>query len=221
MIRVLIVDDHEVVRQGLRFALEQQADIDVVGECADGIKALAAISELQPDVMLLDMVMPGMDGLAVLRALDGVDPRPVVIVLTSFLNTANAMDAVRAGAKSYLSKTAATTQVIEAVRTAASGGSLLDPGVAAHLLERVKREPADGPLRMLSPREREVLGNLARGRSNREIARTLSLSEETIKSHVSNILTKLELQDRTQAAIFGLQQGLVSLKDALAENDES
>jgi NarL family two-component system response regulator LiaR len=220
MIQVLIVDDHEVVRQGLRFVLEHQPDMEVVGECADGGEALAAVSDLRPDVMLLDMVMPGMDGLAVLRALDGVDPRPVVIVLTSFLDTANAMEAVRAGAKSYLSKTAATAQVVEAVRTAASGGSFLDPHVAAHLLDRVKQEPADAPLRLLSPREREVLGNLARGRSNREIARTLSLSEETIKSHVSNVLMKLGLQDRTQAAIFGLQQGLVPLKNALAENDE-
>jgi len=138
-------------------------------------------------------------------------------VLTSFLADDRTMEAVHAGALSYLPKTTAVDRVVEAVRAAAVGGSVLDPGVAALLVKRVREEPDPGPLRVLSRREREVLAALSRGRSNREIARTLSLSEQTVKSHVSNILTKLGLQDRTQAAIFGLQQGLVALDRALGD----
>jgi two-component system, NarL family, response regulator LiaR len=220
MIRVLIVDDHEVVRQGLRFVLDQKPDIEVVGECADGDAALAAIRTHKPDVVLLDLVMPGLDGLCVLRALRTQEDRPAVIVLTSFPAEDRAMEALRAGALSFVPKTTATDRVVEAVRAAATGGSVLAPNVAALLIERMRREPADSPLRVLSPREREVLANLARGRSNREIARALSLSEETVKSHVSRILTKLNLQDRTQAAIFGLQQRLVSLNDALVDDTD-
>jgi NarL family two-component system response regulator LiaR len=218
VIRVLIVDDHEVVRQGLRFVLEQEPDIQIVGECADGHSAVAAIQAVEPDVVLLDMVMPGLDGLGVLRALRDRSVKPAVIVLTSFLAEDRTMDAVRAGALSYLPKTTAVDRVVEAVHAAAVGGSVLDPGVAALLVQRVQDEPDHGPMRALSRREREVLAALSRGRSNREIARTLSLSEETVKSHVSSILTKLGLQDRTQAAIFGLQQGVVSLDAALLED---
>jgi two-component system, NarL family, response regulator LiaR len=218
VIRVLIVDDHEVVRQGLRFVLEQEPDIEVVGECADGHAAVAALRAVEPDVVLLDLVMPGLDGLGVLRALGDRPPRPAVIVLTSFLAEDMLVSAVRAGALSYLPKTTAVERVVEAVRAAAGGGSVLDPGVAALLVRRVRDAADDGPLSALSPRERQVLAALSRGRSNREIARELSLSEETVKSHVSSVLSKLHLQDRTQAAIFGLQQRLVSLDDAL--NDD-
>jgi two-component system, NarL family, response regulator LiaR len=220
VIRVLIVDDHQVVRQGLRFVLEQEPDIQVVGECADGRSALAAILADEPDVMLLDMVMPGLDGLGVLRALRE-RPRPAVIVLTSFLAEDMAVNAVRAGALSYLPKTTAVERVVDAVRAAAEGGSVLDPGVAALLVQRVRDAADDGPLSTLSPREREVLAALSRGRSNREIARGLSLSEETVKSYVSSILAKLQLQDRTQAAIFGLQQGLVPLDGALRDDSDA
>jgi two-component system, NarL family, response regulator LiaR len=218
VIRVLIVDDHEVVRQGLRFVLEQEPDIEVVGECGDGRSALAAILAVEPDVMLLDMVMPGLDGLGVLRALGERPGGPTVIVLTSFLADDLMVSAVRAGALSYLPKTTAVERVVEAVRAAAEGGSVLDPGVAALLVQRVRDAADDGPLSALSRREREVLAALSRGRSNREIARVLSLSEETVKSYVSSILAKLQLQDRTQAAIFGLQQGLVPLDGALRDD---
>jgi NarL family two-component system response regulator LiaR len=221
---VLIVDDHEVVRQGLRFVLEQEADVEVVGECADGHAAVAAIRDRAPDVVLLDLVMPGLDGLGVLRALEergGPGHRPAVVVLTSFLADDRAVAAVRAGALSYLPKTTAVDRVVEAVRAAAEGGSVLDPGVAALLVERVRSAPGpdSGPLATLSRREREVLAALSRGRSNREIARALTLSEETVKTYVSSLLAKLGLQDRTQAAIFGLQQGVVALDDALAPPD--
>jgi two-component system, NarL family, response regulator LiaR len=220
MIRILIVDDHEVVRQGLRFALEQEADLRVVGECADGNAALAQIGTLRPDVVLLDLVMPGLDGMGVLHGLRERDDVPAVIVLTSYSADDRVMDAVRAGATSYLPKTTAVDRVVEAVRAAAGGGSVLDPEVAALLVRSVRASDADGPLSRLSAREREVLAALSRGRSNREIARALSLGEQTVKSYVSSILTKLDLQDRTQAAIFSLQQGLVPLGDALRTDQE-
>jgi two-component system, NarL family, response regulator LiaR len=214
MIRILIVDDHEVVRHGLRFALEQEPDLTVVEECADGTAALARIDQLRPDVVLLDMVMPGLDGLAVLHALRERGHMPAVIVLTSYPAEDRAMEVLRAGAVSYLSKSTAVDRVIEAVRAAASGGSVLDPDVAALLVHDV-RSGYHGPLARLSARERDVLALLSRGRSNREIARALALGEQTVKSYVSSVLTKLDLQDRTQAAIFGLQHGLVPLGDAL------
>jgi two-component system, NarL family, response regulator LiaR len=221
MIRVLIVDDHQVVRQGLRYVLEDEPDIEVAGECGDGNAALEAIARLRPDVVLLDMLMPGLDGLGVLEKLKEQPLRPAVIVLTSFVEDGRALEAVRAGALSYLPKTIAVDRVVEAVHAAAVGGSVLDPAVAALLVQRVRGEGEDDPLQVLSPREREVLAVLSRGRSNREISRTLSLSEETVKSHVSSILTKLDLQDRTQAAIFGLQRGLVPLDEALSDSPRS
>ena len=221
MIRVLIVDDHQVVREGLRFVLEQEPDVEVVGEAGDGRAALEAIRELSPDVVLLDMVMPGLDGKRVLDALRTGEPgpTPAVVVLTSYTGDDEAIDAVRAGALSYLPKSAAIDRVTDAVRAAATGGSVLDPGVTALLVSRLREAGDDGPLARLSARERDVLATLARGRSNREIARALSISEQTVKSYVSSILAKLGLQDRTQAAIFGLQQGLVPLDEALRPRD--
>lgn len=217
MIRVLVVDDHEVVRQGLRFVLEQEQDIEVAGEYGDGLAAVTGIRSLRPDVVLLDMMMPEMDGLGVLEALRGDEPRPAVIVLTSFLEEDRVVEAIRAGALSYLPKTSASEKVVAAVQAAARGDSVLDPRIASILVRQVRDGGRENPLTVLSPRERDVLAILSRGRSNREIARRLSLSEETVKSYVSSILTKLGLQDRTQAAIFGLQQGLVPLSDALSE----
>jgi len=219
MIRVLIVDDHDVVRQGLRFVLDQEEDIEVAGECADGARAIARLGSLRPDVMLLDMVMPGTGGLDVLKAIsDGsAGWRPAVIVLTSFQEDERVIEAVRAGALSYLPKTAAVDRVVAAVRAAARGGSVLEPGTAALLVRQVRDGGQARPLDVLSPRERDVLAGLARGRSNRQIARELGVGEETVKSHVSSILAKLNLADRTQAAIFGLQQGLVPLDGALDE----
>ncbi|RCG25439.1 DNA-binding response regulator [Sphaerisporangium album] len=219
MIKVLIVDDHEVVRQGLRFVLDQEEGIEVVGECPDGGRALAAVRALRPSVMLLDMVMPGMDGLEVLRRL-GPD-RPAVIVLTSFQEDERVVAAVRLGALSYLPKTTAVDRVVEAVRAAARGGSVLEPGIAALLVRQVRRGERRSRLDALTPREREVLTALAKGRSNGEIARSLSLGKETVKTHVSSILAKLGVADRTQAAIVGLQQGLVPLDEALLEADGS
>jgi NarL family two-component system response regulator LiaR len=215
MVKVLIVDDHEVVRRGLRFMLAQESGVEVVGEAGDGVAALAEIRRCNPDVVLLDLMMPVLDGLGVLHALRGEERRPAVIVLTSYSDENKAIEAVRAGALSYLPKTAAADRVTEAVRAAAAGGSVLDPSVAAVLVQRWREHDRDGPLERLSARERDVLVALSRGRSNREIARSLSLGEQTVKSHVSSILAKLDLQDRTQAAIFGLQHGVVPLGEAL------
>jgi NarL family two-component system response regulator LiaR len=220
VIRVLIVDDHEVVRQGMRFVLEQEPDLVVVGECADGEAALVAISANAPDVVLLDMVMPGIGGMGVLRTLRDAGAGPAVIVLTTFSDEGRAMEALRAGASSYLAKTTAVDRVVDAVRAVAEGGSVLDPDVVALLVRHVRESDDTGPLRLLSARERDVLAALSRGRSNREIARALSLSEQTVKSHVSSILTKLGLQDRTQAAIFGLQHGVVPLGEALQNGEK-
>jgi NarL family two-component system response regulator LiaR len=215
VIRVLVVDDHQVVREGLRFVLEQEPDIEVVGEAGDGRAALQAARDLAPDVVLLDLIMPILDGMGVLGALRHTESGPAVVVLTSAPGQEQAIDAVRAGALSYVPKSAAIDRVTDAVRAAAAGGSLLDPGVTAVLVGRLRELDGDGPLGSLSAREREVLAELSRGRSNREIARSLSIGEQTVKSYVSSILAKLDLKDRTQAAIFALQQGLVPLGEAL------
>jgi len=219
VIGVLVVDDHEVVRQGLRYVLEHEPDIEVVGECTDGSAALTAISALRPDVVILDLKLPGQDGMSVLQSLQEHPERPAVIVLTSYPADHTAMVAVQAGAISYLSKTGPVEQVVEAVRAAAGGASVLDPRLTGLLVRHLQDGAPGAPLSQLSPREREVLAALARGRSNREIAQAMALSEQTVKSHVSHILTKLDLQDRTQAAIFGLQQGLVPLREALQDDD--
>ena len=217
MIRVLIADDHKVVRQGLRFLLSQEPGIEVAGEAADGPAALEAIRSLQPDVMLLDLFMPRMDGIAVLAAIRKEQLTVSVLVLTSSQDDEHLIRAVKAGALSYLPKTAGVDQVIESVRAAARGESVLQPAATARLLRELRRGAGTGadPLRLLTPRETDVLKALAQGRSNREIARALSVTEETVKSHVSSILAKLGLSDRTQAAIFGLQNHLVPLDQAL------
>jgi DNA-binding NarL/FixJ family response regulator len=220
VIRVLIVDDHKVVRQGLRFLLDQEDGIEVVAECADGPAAVRAVRALEPTVVLLDLFMPGESGLGVLAQIKRDRPATEVLMLTSSDADEHLLAAIRAGALAYLPKTAGVDQVVESVRAAARGESLLDPRLAARLVREV-REVATrrGPLDSLSPREVEVLGVLARGRSNRQIARHLSISEETVKAHVSSILAKLQLADRTQAAIFGLQQGLVPLDQALDDQE--
>jgi len=218
VIRVLIVDDHKVVRQGLRFLLEQEDGIEVVGECPDGPSALRAVRELRPTIVLLDLFLPGQDGIAVLTDIKREAPATEVLMLTSSADEEHLIGALRAGALSYLLKTAGVERVVGTVRAAARGESLLDPRLAARLVRELGADlDRPKPLSLLSAREREVLAVLARGRSNREIARELSISEETVKAHVSSILAKLHLADRTQAAIFGLQQRLVPLDEALGD----
>lgn len=214
MIRVVVVDDHKVVRQGLRFLLGQEDGIEVVGESVDGEEAIDAVARLRPDVVLLDLLMPNLDGLAALpRILEG-RPGVRVVVLTSDHDDDRIVEAIQAGAISYLLKSAGVDEVVAAVRAAASGETRLAPSVAAKLIKEVRRkhEPADA----LSEREREVLVLIARGKSNKEIARNLGIGEETVKTHVGSILGKLQLADRQQAAIYALQRRMVPLDTALA-----
>ena len=215
MIRVLIVDDHTVVRQGLRFLLQQEPDIEIVGEAEDGGQAIAMVRDQVPAVVLLDLLMPNTDGLTALREIKRISPATQVVILTSHQGDDQLFEAIKAGAVSYLLKTAGVDSVVDSVRAAARGESVLDPSVAAKVLQEMRRRRDRDPVDQLSPREIEVLTALARGRSNKEIAKELSIGEETVKTHVSNILSKLHLADRTQAAIFGLQQRLVRLDDAL------
>ncbi|MDQ2714998.1 MAG: response regulator transcription factor [Chloroflexota bacterium] len=210
--RVLIVDDHTVVRQGLRFLLEQQPDITVVGESGDGEQAVALVSELLPDVVLLDLLMPRMDGVAAVREIKRITPITKIIILTSYYEDDQIFSVIKAGALSYLLKDTSSQDLVAAVRAAGRGESVLHPMVAARVLREMQ---CQSPLDELTPRELDVLTLIARGRSNHEIALALSIGEQTVKTHVSNILSKLHLADRTQAAIYALQKRLVPLKDAL------
>jgi DNA-binding NarL/FixJ family response regulator len=204
---VLVVDDHAVVREGLRTFLELQDGIDVVGEAADGEAALAAAEELRPDVILMDLVMPRLDGLGAMRALRQSVPGARVIVLTSFLDEDKLMPALRAGAAGYLLKNTAPQELGRAVRAAHAGEALLDPLVGAKLVGALARDIE--PLDRLTPREREVLVLIGRGFPNKLIARELGLSEKTVKTHVGHVLAKLAVTDRTQAAVVAVRAGLV------------
>lgn len=218
MIRIVLADDHAVVRHGLRFMLEQRADMQIVGECDNGARAVELVTELLPDVALLDLLMPTMDGVAATREIKRLAPNTRVIILTSYHEDEHIFSAIKAGALSYLLKDSSPRELIEAVRAAARGESKLHPAVATRVLYEM-RQRQDAPLDDLTPRELEVLIQIARGRSNHEIARDLVISEPTVRTHVANILTKLHLSDRTQAAIFALKQNLVPLKDVLDEDE--
>jgi two-component system, NarL family, response regulator LiaR len=206
-IRVLVVDDHAVVREGLQTFLELQDGIEVAGEAADGEEAIALAERLRPDVVLMDLVMPGLDGLGAMRALRDRVPEARVIVLTSFADDDKLLPALRAGAAGYLLKNAQPQELARAVRAAHTGEALLDPLVAARLVEALAGDPE--PLDRLTPREREVLGLIGRGFPNKLIARELELSEKTVKTHVGHVLAKLGVTDRTQAALVAVRAGLV------------
>ena len=218
-IRVLIVDDHAVVRQGLRTFLELQDDpaalpIEVVGEAANGVEAVDLACRLQPDVVLLDLVMPEMDGIEATHKIIENSPHSRVIILTSFGEEDKVIPAIRAGAQGYLLKDIAPNDLVQAVRAAYLGKAQLHPDIARKLMSAVaaREEPpasrAPAPLEELTERELEVLRLIARGFNNREIAEKLVISEKTVKTHVSSILGKLHLEDRTQAAIYALRHGL-------------
>jgi NarL family two-component system response regulator LiaR len=214
-IRVLIVDDHAVVREGLRTFLELQDGIDVVGEAGDGVQALEQAAALSPDVILMDLVMPRLDGVAAMRKLRQRAPRSRVIVLTSFLDDDRLMAALQAGAAGYLLKDVEPAQLARAVRTAGSEQAMIDPTVAARLL-RTLSEPGPAIRRgdqtgvsALTPREREVLELIAAGRSNKRIALELGIAEKTVKTHVGHLMAKLGVSDRTQAALLAVRRGLV------------
>jgi len=210
MIRVLIADDHAVVRRGLRTFLDLQEDIDVVGEAGDGEEAIAEAERSRPDVILLDLVMPRLDGVAAIRGIRERSPSTRVIVLTSFLDDDKLLPAVRAGAAAYLLKDVQPQELVGAIRTVQAGESELHPAAAARVLaELADGGPRGEPRAALTPRELEVLGLIARGLPNKLIARELGVAEKTVKTHVSNLLGKLGLTDRTQAALYAVRQGLV------------
>jgi len=208
-IRVLIADDHAVVREGLRAFLELQEGIEVVGEAADGQEAVEAAASLRPDVIVLDLVMPRLDGVAALRILRERVPAARAIVLTSFLDDDKLLPALRAGAAGYLLKNARPEELTRAVRAAHAGETLIDPVVAARLVETLSADGGEEPLDRLTPREREVLILVGRGFPNKLIARELGLAEKTVKTHVSHVLAKLGVTDRTQAAVLAVRAGLV------------
>jgi two-component system, NarL family, response regulator LiaR len=210
MIRVLLVDDHAVVREGLRAFLELQEGIEVSGEAADGDEAIEAAARLRPDVILMDLVMPRLDGVTAMRSLRERAPSARVIVLTSFLDDDKLLPALRAGAAGYLLKNAEPREVVRAVRVASAGEALIDPVVAARLIETLAADGGEEPLDRLTPREREVLVLIGRGFPNKLIARELDVSEKTVKTHVGHVLAKLGVTDRTQAAVFAVRAGIVS-----------
>lgn len=210
-IRVGLIDDHAVVRQGLRAFLASQPDLLVVGEAGSGEEALGLVAAQVPDVVLLDLVMPGMDGVETLRRLKQMSPHTQVVVLTSYLQDELIFPAVRAGARSYLLKDAGAEEIAEAVRKAARGEVVLHPRVAARVMQELQggQRTDLNPLTELSNREFEVLRLIAEGLNNAQIAGRLVIGEGTVKSHVNNILSKLHLADRTQAAIFAWREGIV------------
>jgi DNA-binding NarL/FixJ family response regulator len=208
-ISVLVVDDHAVVREGLRSFLELQEGNEVVGEAADGEAAVRAAEAWQPDVVLMDLVMPRLDGVGAMRELRRRLPSARVIVLTSFPDDDRLLPAIQAGAAGYLLKNADPQEVVRAVRAAHAGEALLDPGVAARVLEAIAQRPDSEPAERLTPREREVLALIARGMPNKLIARELEISEKTVKTHVGHVLAKLGVTDRTQAALQAVREGLV------------
>jgi DNA-binding NarL/FixJ family response regulator len=212
-IRVLLADDQRLVRAGFRMILETEPGIEVVGEAADGLDAVEAVGRMRPDVILMDIRMPSVDGIeATRRILAGPEPRPRVLVLTTFDLDEYVYEALRAGASGFLLKDAPEDQLVAAIRVAADGGAMFSPSVTRRLIEEFARRADRRPppaLDELTPRELEVLGLVARGLSNAEIAAELVVSEHTAKTHVAHILSKLHLRDRVQAVVVAYESGLV------------
>ena len=211
LISVLLVDDHSMVRQGVRAFLVTQADIAVVGEAGSGEEAIKLAEQHVPDVVLMDLIMPNMDGVEATRRVKQVSPRSQVVVLTSYHEDEHIFPALKAGALSYILKDVSAEELASVVRKAASGEAILHPRVAARVIKELQGRRAEGlnPFTELSERELEVLKLIADGMSNAEMAAKLFLSEKTIKGHVSNILSKLHLVDRTQAAVYAWREGIV------------
>lgn len=211
MIRVMIVDDQTLVRQGVRGLLELLPDIEVVGEASDGKEALEKVPELEPNVLLLDIRMPRMDGVAVLSALNEADALPPTLVLTTFDDGDAAVAAIKAGAKGLMLKDVSLEDLADAIRALAENGTAFQPAMTDSLMAAIRRGPSpsadDQIAETLTVREREVLHLICGGYSNKEIADLLALAEGTVKNHVSNLLLKLNARDRTRAALKALQQG--------------
>ncbi|PEK02150.1 response regulator [Bacillus wiedmannii] len=213
-IKVLLVDDHTVVLKGLAFFLSTQEDLELVGEASNGKEALVKVGETHPDVVLMDLYMPEMDGVEATGCIKKEYPDVKVIVLTSFSDQAHVLPALRAGASGYILKDVEPDQLVEAIRSAYKGNIQLHPDIANALLSQTlpveeKEEEPSIQVDVLTARENEVLQLLAKGMSNKEIASVLVITEKTVKAHVSSILSKLSLSDRTQAALYAVKNGIV------------
>jgi NarL family two-component system response regulator LiaR len=214
IIKVLIVDDHQVVRQGLRTFLELHEDIQVIGEADNGLIALEMVSQYQPDVVLMDLVMPQMDGITATQKIHASGSSAKIIALTSFSEDDKVFPAIQAGASSYLLKDVSPDDLVDAIRAVHHGEARLHPDITRKLMEQVsqaKNLPHEIPVEQLTDREKEVVRLVALGRNNREIAQALFISEKTVKTHVSHILGKLNLEHRTQLAIYAIKNKLVDL----------
>lgn len=211
-IRIVLIDDHAVVRKGLRAFLDTYPEIEVVGEAGGGAEGVALVARVLPDVALMDLVMPEMDGIEATRQIKQVSPSTQVIVLTSYSEDERIFPAIKAGALSYLLKDVGPDDLVRAIKAARRGEATLHPSVAVRLMQELSGARSS-PLDLLTEREREVLACIARGMSNAEIAEHLIIGERTVKTHVSNILSKLHLQDRTQAALLALRERLVPLDE--------
>ena len=216
-IRILIVDDHVVLREGMRNLLEREKDMEVVGEANDGEEAVNMVSELEPDLILMDIVMPRLTGVEATRQIKQISPATNIMILTAYSDTRYIVGLLEAGACGYLLKSARSNEIIRAIRAAYSGDSVLDPTITKKLLQRVAGlvKESDKPeiKENLTSRENEILGLAAKGMSNKDIANTLSLSVRTIKAHLTNIFNKMGASSRTEAITKGLREGFITLED--------
>lgn len=209
MIRILIVDDHPIVREGLAAVLDAQPDMEVAGEAGDGEQAVSAFLELQPDIVLMDLAMPGTDGVEAIRRIRASNEAARVVVLTAYDTDDRIFQAVQAGARGYLLKGAPRDEIFRAIREVNNGGSLLEPAIAGKLLSRVGDILRGGTVEQLTPRELDILTLMARGLRNKEIASQLYITERTVKFHANAIYRKLDVSSRTEAVSKALRHGLV------------
>jgi len=211
LIKIIIADDHPLIRQGLRVVIEAQPDMELVAEASNGEQAIQQALALKPDIVIMDLQMPVKDGLAATREIAQADPQAQVLVLTSFPDDDNVYAAIKAGAMGFLLKDSSAEYLLDAIRTVSRGESVLHPTIARKLMQEIRQPPRLPPTtEPLTPREVEVLGCLTQGMANQQIARQLSISVRTVSTHVRNILDKLHLANRTQAALYALDQGIVS-----------
>lgn len=213
-IRVFIADDHAIVRKGIRALLSTEPDVEVIGEAGDGARAVERVLALRPDVTLMDLVLPGMEGTEAIARIRATWPEARILVLTSFVTDEKVLPAIRAGARGYLLKDSSPEDLVRAIRQVDRGESPIDPSVAGQIMSALSQAASVAPATDgLTTRELDVLREVARGYSNQEIAAHLSLSEATVRTHISHILSKLGLASRTQATLYALREGLVTLDD--------
>jgi len=221
-IRLLIVDDHTMVRRGMKVLLDEYEDIEVVGEASNGLKAIELVDQLKPDVVLIDLAMPVMDGIEAIKRIIANHPNQRIIVLTSFAGDDKLFESIRAGAMGYLVKDAQPDELVQSIRNVCTGEPTLNPAIAWRLLRGMTgAETAKRPAEELSERELEVLRLLTKGKTDQEIAQQLVLTDVTIRTHISRILSKLGLKNRVQAALYGIRSGLVSLEETNDNGDNS